>query len=359
MNMENSDFLRLIDSKRWKIIQDYFAKVLGAGIRVVDPDGGPLTDLSNPHPYCVETIFSCPKAFPVCNQCLILSPQPSAKDSLVHKKDRFLDDPDNIYYDICSYLMNRVIIPLKTKDDAVKAYIIIGPVILSKRRTYPEYFNLSKSLGVNINELIDCVEQVKVFSFEAMTNITKLYQEIANFMLDAGIEKQKRRAELNKPDFDTHNMADMPFYIIKMLQALFETAVQGIDAERASLMLYDKDISTLTIAISKGIPNTIVKDTIVEKGEGIAGWAAKSGDVIFIDDNFNQPRLLSRLHQPQIKASLTVPLKSADRVFGVLNLSTKEEKHRFSPENINSIIQLAKMVDSALVNIDLDNLSNL
>jgi hypothetical protein len=356
--MKNPEFFELIDSKRWNIIQEYFAQVIGASIRVVDTSGVPLTQLSCPHNYCFETVFSSSKAFTVCNGCLLLNPQPNSQDSLLTKKDHFLDSPDNIYYDSCPYFMHRIIIPIKDRASKVLAYIIIGPVILGKRRTYPEYFNLSKTLSINVNNLIDAVEQVRILSFKSAKSVAKLYQEIANYLAETGIQGKKPQPQIKKTDSEPANTVDLPFYVNKMLQALFETAAQGIDAERASLMLYDKDAKSLSIAMSKGIPATIINQTAVKKGEGIAGWAAKQAQVVFIDENFKQPRLMSRLSQPQLSVSLTVPLKSADKVFGVLNLSTRAKEHKFSSENINSIVQLTKMVDSTLVNINLDNLAN-
>ncbi|MBU1087516.1 MAG: PocR ligand-binding domain-containing protein [Candidatus Omnitrophica bacterium] len=355
--MNQSEFFELIDSNKWKTIQEYFAQVIGASVRVIDISGMPLTVLSQPSNYCFETIFSSSKAFSVCNGCLILSPQPCSCDELLTEKEHFIDHPENIHYDECPYYVNRLIIPIKSSSNVTKAYILIGPIILGKRRTYPEYFNLSQNLGLEINVLIEAVEHVKVYSFATIKPIVQLFQEIANFMLQSGMGTVKQTANLSRLNFDTQKTSETPFYITKMLQALFETAGQGIDAERGSLMLFDNEFENLKIKLSKGIPEQIVKETIVKKGEGLAGWAAERGKVIFIDQNFKQQRLLRRLNQPQLSAALTVPLKSGNRVFGVLNLSTQAKKHKFNQENINSIIQLTKMVDSALINIDLDTLA--
>lgn len=355
--MNQSEFFELIDSNKWKTIQDYFSQVIGSSVRVIDLTGAPLTVLSQPNNYCFQTIFASSQAFSVCNACLILAPQPCSCDKLLTEKERFIDQPHNIYYDNCPYFMNRIIIPIKSGDGAVKAYILIGPIILGKRRTYPEYFNLSQALGLDTNQLIEAVEHVKLFSFNSIKPIVQLFQETANFMLEAGMGKVKQTSNLNRLNFDSQKTPEVPFYITKMLQALFETAGQGIEAERGSLMLFEPQTENLKIKISKGIPDLIARRSIVKKGEGLAGWAAQNGKVIFIDQNFKQARLLSRLHQPQLSAALTVPLKSGNRVFGVLNLSTETKDHKFTQENINSIIQLTKMVDSALMNIDLDTLA--
>jgi len=81
-----SEFLKLIDQKKWRVIQEYFAEVIGAGVRVVEPSGAPITALSNPPKYCIEIISASPKAFPICKDCLLLSPQPFSEDKLIKEK---------------------------------------------------------------------------------------------------------------------------------------------------------------------------------------------------------------------------------------------------------------------------------
>jgi len=343
-----AEFLDLIDVKRWQVIQNYFSEVTGAGIRVVDQAGAPITVLSNPHKHCYKVISSSPKAFLKCRDCLILSPKPYTQDSLIKNPQYFLDVPSNIYYDTCGFQMNRIVIPVKA-DSQICAYIILGPVILGKRKTYPEYFNMSRELDMDVNEVIDCIELIRVFSFASIGSIVNLFQEIANFMVESGVEKLKKNKH-KKPVIEA-GKKEIPFYMDKMLQALFETAGEGVSADRGSIMVVDKSSNTLHIKLSKGIPNEIVSKAEVKIGEGLSGWAAQENKAVFIDKDFNNPRLLSRLHNPEIAASLIVPIKTGDFVFGVLNLSTKEKNHNFNKENINSIIQLTKMVDNALCNI--------
>lgn len=344
-----AEFLDLIDEKRWQVIQNYFSEVIGSGVRVIDTNGAPLTALSNPHKYCFEHVSSSPKAFFKCKDCLIFSPKPLSSDKLLNNPQAFIDIKSQIYYDSCEFFANRIVIPVKTAKDKVCAYIVIGPIILGKRKTYPEYFNMAKLFDLDISSLIESVEQIKVFSFNSIKSVVNLFQEIANFMIETGVEKFERN-EQKKSSLDLMK-SELPFYIDKMLQALFETAGEGVGAEGGSIMVLDDKTETLSIKIAKGISDEVVASTEVKLGDGLAGWAAKEDKVLFVDENFKNPRLLPRLHKPRLTASLMVPIKTGETVFGVLNLNTKFPKHQFSKENINSIVQLAKMVDSALCGI--------
>lgn len=342
-------FLELIDEKKWQVIQNYFSEVIGTGVRVIDPQGSPLTVLSHPHKYCFDNVSSSPKAFFKCKDCLVFAPKPMSEDKLLNDPQFFIDLESQIFYDSCDFHANRVVIPLKSSKAFVCAYIVIGPLILGKRKTYPEYFNMCRLLDLDISSVIESVEQIRVFSFSAIKSIVKLFQEIADFMIESEVEKLERNAQ--KKNSLELMKAEVPFYIDKMLQALLETAGEGVQAERGSIMVVDDKAKTLSIKFSKGIPEDVVTKTKLKLGEGLAGWAAKEDEILFIDKNFKNPRLLSRLHKPRLNASLMVPIKTGESVFGVLNLSTEEPKHQFSKENITSIIQLTKMVDSALCGI--------
>jgi len=209
---------------------------------------------------------------------------------------------------------------------------------------------MSKDLGVDVTGLIECLERIKVFSFHSIKSVVSLFQEVANHMLESGLEKAKFR----KSKTSLIKEADMPFYMNKMLRALFATAKEGVEAERGSVMLLDHKLKTLSIMISKGIPSDITDGVKVKYGEGIAGWVVRENKPIFVDEDFKEPRLQARLHQPQLQASLSVPLSSGKNTFGVLNLSTKKKNHKFTRETINSIIQLTRMVDTALNGINQD-----
>ncbi|MBU4305567.1 MAG: GAF domain-containing protein, partial [Candidatus Omnitrophica bacterium] len=76
--------------------------------------------------------------------------------------------------------------------------------------------------------------------------------------------------------------------------------------------------------------------------------AAKTDEVVFIDDKFKSPELLEKLHQPCLRASLVFPVKNGKKIFGVLNLATSSKRHKFNRENIASIARLVKMVDTVL-----------
>ncbi len=344
-------FVELVNSRRWQVIQDYFAEVIGASIRVVDPLGVPLTGLSNPHSYCCEVISSSSRAFGRCKKCLLFSSDTDAPRDLPGKQEPFLDMLSGIHYDTCPFMINRVIIPVRVaRAGGVYGYIVIGPLILGKRRTYPEYFNLSKDAGLDMNGVIECIERIRVYSFYTIRIFSSLFQEVAACLLELAAQK----AIVPEPEIaaDHRPTGTVPGYVTNLMRALFETAGSGVNAERGSIMLFDEQSKTLSIRFSRGLSDRVVRETKLRIGEGLAGLAAQENRVLFIDDACIEPSLKARMHVPGLKASLIVPIRDKNRIFGVLSLSTRDKKHKFSKENVKSIGHLVKMVDRALGSLD-------
>ncbi len=197
---------------------------------------------------------------------------------------------------------------------------------------------------MDINTFTECVEHIRVCSSDAIQALTAFFQELTNYIIEIS---SKNKKELF-PDIDSGLKIEAKaphFYVDKILRALFDTAREGLGAERASIMLLDKASNTFSIELSEGIPDDIARDTKVEFGQGLAGWVAKEDKVLFIDKDFENSGLINRLHNPNLRASLIVPIKNKNLVSGVLSLSTAEKKHRFNKENMNSIILLTKLIN--------------
>lgn len=344
-------FFDLVDQKKWQVIQDYFADVIGASVRVVDIQGAPLTILSKPHSYCFELISSSPLAFKNCSECLLFSPQPYIKDKLLLEPEYFLDIPSNIHYDRCPFYMHKIIIPIRASEGEVCAYIVVGPFILGKRQTYPEYFQLSKKLDLDNNRLFETLEEVKVFSFQAAKSVFLLFQEVANYMVQ-DVYKKISKQEKKEMSF-REKTKETSFYLGKVLQALFSTISEGMEMDRISIMLLNNKTKILSIMLAKGLTEKVIKETQVKIGEGISGWVAEKKENLFIDESFSNRELLPRLNQPQFDASFILPIKKGKEVIGILNLTAKE-KEQFTKEKMTSVVHLVKLVETTLRNLSFE-----
>jgi diguanylate cyclase (GGDEF)-like protein len=86
-------------------------------------------------------------------------------------------------------------------------------------------------------------------------------------------------------------------------------------------------------------------------GEGIAGWVAKHGEPLLVPDVYTDPRFAKRIDEMtkwQTHSIICLPLKSKQRVLGVIQLINVDMKHFGDHE----ILALNSLADYAAIAID-------
>jgi K+-sensing histidine kinase KdpD/CheY-like chemotaxis protein len=143
------------------------------------------------------------------------------------------------------------------------------------------------------------------------------------------------------------------------LQILFEKILDSIqmaaDVEIASLMLVDEADGSLRIRAARGLPAEIVAAAQVLPGEGISGHVAAAGEPVLIDDIFRNDRFLSSGGSQKYRTSslLSVPIRSRDRVIGVLNVNNKRSGEKFTIADRNLLGTIAHQAGLAIANFQL------
>ncbi len=124
----------------------------------------------------------------------------------------------------------------------------------------------------------------------------------------------------------------------KVYDIIVNEASNLVGAEKCSLMLPESEKSTLKIAAVKGINRVLVEDVRVKKGDGIAGNAYEKGIPILIEnkDGFKDYSITPRSFY-KTSSCISVPLKIADDIVGILNLSDKGTGEPFSETDISKL----------------------
>lgn len=129
------------------------------------------------------------------------------------------------------------------------------------------------------------------------------------------------------------------YFLHKDIQHLYDNivieAASLADAEKCSLMLPADDKDTLRVNAASGINRWLMENVRVRKGEGIAGKVYEQGMPILIE-NEEKLKYFSIPSKPQFKTAscLSIPIKIADEILGVINLSDKYSGGPFSEEDI-------------------------
>lgn len=128
---------------------------------------------------------------------------------------------------------------------------------------------------------------------------------------------------------------------------LADLAVEIMRADRCAI--YRLDGETLHIQAASGFRSAVPPDTTVPLGQGLCGYVARRGQSLNLPDLADDPRGQSHpwLQRDKLTSYLGVPLRSARRVVGVVEIYT-QERREFSREEIqllSTFVRRARVAD--------------
>lgn len=124
----------------------------------------------------------------------------------------------------------------------------------------------------------------------------------------------------------------------KVYDIIVNEASRLVGAEKCSLMLPEPGKNSLKIAAVKGINRVLIEDVRIKRGDGIAGNVYAKGMPILIagEDGFRDYSVTPRSFY-KTASCMILPLKIADDVVGILNLSDKVSGEPFSETDISRL----------------------
>ncbi|MGA8271528.1 MAG: GAF domain-containing protein, partial [Candidatus Sulfotelmatobacter sp.] len=108
-----------------------------------------------------------------------------------------------------------------------------------------------------------------------------------------------------------------------ILQTIMEKMAEYFRPDTWSLLMVDEQKDELYFAIAVGDKAEALKNVRLKVGEGIAGWVAKHGEQVILNDVDGDPRFAKRVDEAtqwETRSIIAVPLKSRLRVLGVIQL---------------------------------------
>lgn len=159
-------------------------------------------------------------------------------------------------------------------------------------------------------------------------------------------EKLNILYEVTKIINSTLNLKDL-------LKIIIDLACRIISAEAASIMLIDKKEKCLYFEVVEGEKEEQLKKIKVPLGQGIAGWVAEKGESLLIPDVTKDARFYHRVDEETkfiTKSILCVPLKTKDKIIGVIEVLNSIGKESFDDEDIELLSALANQAAVAIEN---------
>jgi HD-GYP domain-containing protein (c-di-GMP phosphodiesterase class II) len=138
-----------------------------------------------------------------------------------------------------------------------------------------------------------------------------------------------------------------------LFEKILETSTDTLTAEAGSIMLVDEEKGDLTFAAATGTKAEKLKDIRVPIGEGIAGWVARENKPVLIADAQKDPRFFKKADQKtefKTKSIIAVPLKTKDKLIGVMEVLNKKSNEPFNEEDVSMLEALSNQAAVAIEN---------
>ncbi len=143
------------------------------------------------------------------------------------------------------------------------------------------------------------------------------------------------------------------FDLNKFLSDTMQLAAEVIDAGAASLMLIDEERQELFFEVSHGSRWQMLREQRIPLDEGIAGWVARNGHPVIVNDARTDPRFSHRVDVRTgflTQSIAAVPLKIKGRIIGVLEVLNKYSGAGFNEEDIRLMSSIAAQATIAIEN---------
>jgi two-component system sensor histidine kinase HydH len=162
----------------------------------------------------------------------------------------------------------------------------------------------------------------------------------------ADLKKMVQFSSLVNSSLDTEEVLNNALMIVE----------QWLDAEVSSIFEVDKGRGELFIRLARGSGSQQIKPLRLPIGEGIAGWVAQTEQPLICADPYRDCRFSPQFDEKSgfcTTSILCVPLKSHDRLLGVLEVLNKKGGYGFSADDLEMLILLSNMIGPALENAQL------
>jgi signal transduction histidine kinase/FixJ family two-component response regulator len=166
--------------------------------------------------------------------------------------------------------------------------------------------------------------------------------KISNLILHRRISELNALYEAGKSIGSTANLQEL-------LRQIVALASNVTEAQVGSIMLLDEHGEHLTIEAAIGLEDKIVETTRLPIGESIAGAVAQQGEPLIVE-NVEEDDRFKRINKERYGAAslLCCPLKTKNRVIGVINMANKQGGEGFTKDDLRLLTTFASQAAIAV-----------
>ena len=186
----------------------------------------------------------------------------------------------------------------------------------------------------------------------ALLRVTKIARREISQRKQAEQQAERRRQEAERlAELARTLNASLNLPVKSLLDTVAEACAQLLGANSVGFRLVDGE--DLVLAGAWGDANAVTTLTRLKIGQSLSGVVAATGEPLLVRDPADDPRLIpahrEAFRQAGYRAVLSVPVKSGERVLGVLSIRSRRDEG-FSAEHVALATAFASHVGVALEN---------
>ena len=142
----------------------------------------------------------------------------------------------------------------------------------------------------------------------------------------------------------------------EVLQIIMQKVGELLAPKNWSLLLLEPDGGHLRFELVVGEGAEVLTGRRLNVEEGIAGWVARSGEAVLVEDARSDPRFCNRfdaLCSFETRSIICVPLINRGKILGVMELVNRLEQAPFTERDMQSLQTIAEYAAIAICNAHL------
>lgn len=160
-----------------------------------------------------------------------------------------------------------------------------------------------------------------------------------------------RETEVLKTLLEVSRLISSNYPIPKVIRSICGKLRKLLDTDDCSIMILNEKSRELAFSESSGLTRWEMKNIKFSLGEGVAGWVAKHKRPVLIEDVRSDARFKVVQEQKRSMVSMiSAPLMVKRRVIGVVSLTTRENGHVFTNDELELVVLMSAHISLALEN---------
>ena len=135
-----------------------------------------------------------------------------------------------------------------------------------------------------------------------------------------------------------------------VLENSADAALQQTEADEVSIMLLTPENRELYIAVVRGRAREHLLGQHLSLQEGIAGWVARQSEPLILNGEVSDARFAPIRPRAEIRSAISMPMRAAGKLVGVLNVNSLQSRRSFTPGQIKALSILTSTAAAALEN---------